>query len=179
MWSQYYCRRPLLLCMWSKELVNCDLRDKNDFIEYYFKRDFRYGSILLQLDIHHKMKMSLRPLKRRLKVLGLNKSHATASAAVIKQIIEREIEGPSMLRDYRSMWNKLRTPNKIIALIGSVMEILREVDPLRSNERRSIRFSYTWMYRCLLPKNYMAQSMQNKQRPKNPSKFLYTSCAAF
>ena len=68
----------------ARKLVNCDLRDKNDFIEYYFKRDFRYGSILLQLDIHHKMKMSLRPLKRRLKVLGLNKSHATASAAIIK-----------------------------------------------------------------------------------------------
>ena len=56
------------------------------------------GMILVQLDIHHKIKMSLRTLKRRLKVLGLNKNHATASAAVIKQIIEREIEDPSMLR---------------------------------------------------------------------------------
>ena len=82
-----------------------DLRDDNDFIEYYFKRGFRYDSILV--DVHHKIKMSLRTLKRRLKELGLNKSHAAASAAVIKQIIEREIEGPSMLRGYRSMWNKL------------------------------------------------------------------------
>ena len=56
------------------------------------------GMILVQLDIHHKIKMSLRTLKRRLKVLGLNKNNATASAAVIKQIIEREIEDPSMLR---------------------------------------------------------------------------------
>ena len=81
--------------------------------------------------------MSLPTLKRRLRVLGLNKSHATASAAVIKQIIEREIEGPSMLRGYRSMWNKLRTTYNIIAPRDSVMEILREADPLRSNERRS------------------------------------------
>ena len=81
--------------------------------------------------------MSLRTLKRRVKVLGLNKSHATASAAVIKQIIEREIEEPSMLRDYRSMWNKLRTTYNIIAPIDSVMEILREADLLHSNERRS------------------------------------------
>ena len=81
--------------------------------------------------------MSLRTLKRRLKVLGLNKSHATAPAAVTKQIIEREIEGPSTLRGYRSMWNKLRTTYNIIAPRDSVMEILREADPLRSNERRS------------------------------------------
>ena len=67
----------------ARKLVNYD---ENDFIEYYFKRGFRYESILVQLDIHHKIKMSLRTLKRRLKVLGLNKNHATASAAVIKQI---------------------------------------------------------------------------------------------
>ena len=81
--------------------------------------------------------MSLRTLKRRLKVLGLNKNHATASAAVIKQIIEREKEGPPMLRGYRSMWKKLRTTYKIIVPRDSVMEILREADPFRSNKRRS------------------------------------------
>ena len=74
--------------------------------------------------------MSLRTLKRRLKVLGLNKSHTTAPAAVIKQIIEREIEGPSMLRGYRSMWNKLRTTYNIITLSGLMkdnLEIWRDV----------------------------------------------------
>ena len=55
----------------------------------------------------------------------------------MKQIIEREIEGPSMSRGYRSMWNKLRTIYNIITPRNSVMKILREVDPLRSNERRS------------------------------------------
>ena len=87
----------------AKKLVNYDLRDENDFIEYYFKTGFRYDSILVQLDIHHKIKMSLCTLKRRLKVLGLNKSHATASSAVIKQIIERETEGPSMLRAFHTV----------------------------------------------------------------------------
>ena len=120
----------------ARKLVNYDLRDENDFIEY-FKRGFKYESILVQLNIHHKLKMILRTLKRCLKVIGLNKSHATASAAVIKQITEREIEGPTMLRGYRSKWNKLRTSYNIIATRDRVMEILREADPLRSNERRS------------------------------------------
>ena len=105
----------------TRKLVNYDLRDENDFIEYYFKRGFKYESILVQLNNHHKLKMSLRTLKRRLKVLGLNKSHVNASAAVIKQIIEREIEGPSMLRGFWSMWNKLRTTYNIIAPRDSVM----------------------------------------------------------
>ena len=121
----------------ARKLVNYGLIDENYFIEYHLKRGFRYELILVQLDIHHKINMSLPTLKRRLKVkvLGLNKGHATASAAVIKQIIEREIEGPSMLRGYRSMWNKLRTTYNIIAPRDSVMEILREADPFRSNER--------------------------------------------
>ena len=110
----------------ARKLVNYDLRDENDYVENYFKRGFRYESILVQLDIHHEIKMNLRTLKRCLKVLGLNKSHATAS-----------VEVPSMLRGYRSMLDKLRTNYNIIAPRDSVMEILREADPLRSNERRS------------------------------------------
>ena len=99
----------------ARKLVNYDLIDENDFIEYHFKKGFSYESILVQLAIHHKIKMSLRTLNRHLKVLGLNKSHATALAVVIKHIIEREIEGPSMLPGYRSMWNKLRKTYNIIA----------------------------------------------------------------
>ena len=121
----------------ARKLVNYDLRDENYFIEYYFKRSFRYELILVQLDIHHKMKMSLHALKRRLKVLGLNKSHATASVAVVKQIIEREIESLSMFCGSWSTWYKLRTTYNIIAPRDSVMEILKEVDPPRSNKRRS------------------------------------------
>ena len=46
----------------ARKLVNYDLRDENDFIEHYFKRGFMYESILVQLHIHHKIKMSLRTL---------------------------------------------------------------------------------------------------------------------
>ena len=62
----------------ARKLVNYDLRDENNFIEYYFKRGLRHESILVRLDIHHKIKMNLLTLERRLKVLGLNKRHATA-----------------------------------------------------------------------------------------------------
>ena len=143
----------------ARKLVSYDLRDENDFIEYYFKRSFRYESILVQLDIHHEIKMSLRTLKRCLKVLGLNKSHATASVEVpsmlrgYRSMLDKlrtnyNIIAPrDMLRGYRSMLDKLRTNYNIIAPRDSVMEILREADPLRSNERRSgnlERRCYCW-----------------------------------
>ena len=55
----------------ARKLVNYDLGDENDFIEYYFKRSFMYESILVQLDIHHKIKMSLRTLLLLLSLLLL------------------------------------------------------------------------------------------------------------
>ena len=76
-------------------------------------------------------------MKRRLKVLGLNKSHTTASAAVLKQIIEREIEGPLMLRGYWSMWNKLRTAYSIIASrVGEklILSVLMKDNPKVSRD---------------------------------------------
>ena len=123
--------------MWSKEIGELWSEGENNYMEDYFKRIFRYELILVQLSIHHKIKMSLHTLKRHFKVPGLNESHATALEAVIKQIIEREIEGLSMLRGYRSMRDKLRATYNIIVPRDSVMEILREVHPLRSIERRS------------------------------------------
>ena len=137
MWYQYCRRRPLLFCMWIKEIAELWSERWERLYRVLFQKRFQVWVDLVQLDIRHKIKMSLRTLKRRLKELGLNKSHAAASAAVIKQIREKEIESPSMLHGYRRMWNKLRTIYNIIAPRDSVMEILREADPLRSNERRS------------------------------------------
>ena len=59
------------------------------------------------------------------------------SLRTLKRRVEKEIEGPSVLHGYRSMCNKLRTTYNIIASRDSVMEIPREVDPLRTSERRS------------------------------------------
>ena len=45
----------------------------------------------------------------------------------MKQIIEREIEDPSILGGYRSISNKVKTTYNIIAPRCNVMKILREV----------------------------------------------------
>ena len=48
----------------ARKLGNYDLGDNNDFVEYYFKRGFRYESILVRLEIQHKIKISLRQINR-------------------------------------------------------------------------------------------------------------------
>ena len=116
MWYQYCRRRPLLFCMWIKEIAELWSERWERLYRVLFQKRFQVWVDLVQLDIRHKIKMSLRTLKRRLKELGLNKSHAAASAAVIKQIREKDIESPSMLHGYRRMWNKLRTIYNIIEL---------------------------------------------------------------
>ena len=64
-------------------------------------------------------------------LLSLNSSeHA------VREIIKREIEGPSSLLGYRRMWNKLRTSYNVTVPQHMVMRILRELDPDASALRR-------------------------------------------
>ena len=45
-------------------------------------------------------------------------------------IFEREVNGPSLLKGYRNMWNKLRVTYGIKVPRDKVMEILRNIDPV-------------------------------------------------
>ena len=46
-------------------------------------------------------------LKRKLKVMELSKI-SNVSDETLHQIIRKEIQGPSVVRGYRSMWSKLK-----------------------------------------------------------------------
>ena len=91
------------------------------------------------LKTYHGISISIRTLKRRLKSLCLKKRESSASEAVVRQIIEQEIEGPFSLKGYRTMWNTLRTRYGIRMQRDTVMRILREIDPQASKSRQSRR----------------------------------------
>ena len=46
-------------------------------------------------------------------------------------IIEREVNGPSSLKGYRNIWNKLRLTYGLTSF-DKVMEMLRNIDPVNS-----------------------------------------------
>ena len=84
-------------------------------------------------------------LKRKLKVMGLSKV-SNVSDENMRQIVRKEIQGPLVVRGYRSMWGKLKTTYGIQVKRDTVMNILREEDPEGTLQRKSrsiIRRVYT------------------------------------
>ena len=113
---------------------------EEDAITEYFYRGFEYTTILQFLQRFHQIEMSLSTLKRRLRTYGLQKRKAEFSEDQVKNIIKQEIENcPSSLLGYRSMWNKLKRTYRINIPRDRVMEILKELDPEATEERKSRR----------------------------------------
>ena len=58
--------------------------------------------------------MNSRTLKRGLHGYGLRRRNEVYSEHEVRELIKREIEGPSSLLGYRAMWRKLRTSYNIV-----------------------------------------------------------------
>ena len=100
---------------------------------------------------YHGITFSLRTLKRRLADHSLNKIGSDISDASLQVIIEREINGPSFLKGYRNIWNKLLVTYGIKVPRDKVMEILRNLDQVNSASRkaRKLRTVLQFIVFCL------------------------------
>ena len=110
--------------------------DERLAIEHYFKRGFRYETIVHFLAEYHGVSMNVRTLKRRLRQYGLRRRNHVHGEHTVREIIKRENEGPSSLLGYRGMWNKLRTTYNVTVPSDIVLQILRELDPDASALRK-------------------------------------------
>ena len=88
------------------------------------------------LKANHNVKISMTSLKQKLKVMGLSKVF-NVSDETVRQIIRKEIQSPSAVRGYRSMWGNLKTTYRIQVKRDTVMNILREEDPEGTLQRKS------------------------------------------
>ena len=95
--------------------------DERSSIEHYFDREFRYDTIVKKKNIEekkvekcHVISMNSRTLKRGLHEYGLRRRNEVYSEHEVRELIKREIEGPSSLLGYRAMWRKLRTSYNIV-----------------------------------------------------------------
>ena len=107
----------------------CPARETRFAIEHYFKGGFCYETIVHFLAEYHGISMNVRTLKRRLRHYGIRRRNHLHSEHTVREIIKREIEGPSSLLGYRGMWNKLRTTYHVTVPRDMVMKILRKLDP--------------------------------------------------
>ena len=76
-----------------------------ELITRYFRQGFVYEKILLFLSNYHGIHMSLRTLKAKLKSLGLQRRSNAADMDVLRDRIQRELDGPGNSAGYRSVWH--------------------------------------------------------------------------
>ena len=95
--------------------------------------------------------------------MQLTKSPNITDEAV-RQIIKRELQGPSAGPGYRFMWYKLKTTYGIQVKRSTVMKILREEDPAGTLLRKS-RFIKQRVYTCEGPNNTWHAEANDKLKP--------------
>ena len=114
-----------------------DLFESSDSEEELIRKYFKYGyndqTICLFLEKFHRIEISLRTLKRRLAQYALKKASTDISDETLCSIIEWEVKGPSSLKGYRNIWNKLRVTYGITVPRDRVMYL---IDPTNSAMRQ-------------------------------------------
>ena len=90
----------------------------------------------MSLEKFYIVAITLRMLKRWLADHRLNKIGSDISDVSLQVIIEREVNGPSSLKGYRNIWNKLRMTYAIKVITDRMIEILRNIDPVNSALRK-------------------------------------------
>ena len=114
--------------------------DERTIIRYYFIQGFKYGVIVIFLRLYHNIVMSERTLKRRLRQYGFKRKDSNITEYALYQVIEDEVAiGPAASLGYRGMWHHLRASFSIRCKRDTVMEMLREIDPEGTENRRARR----------------------------------------
>ena len=82
--------------------------------------------------------MSLATLKQvRLRDYGLSRSYIEVDDQQLREVVQSEISGPGELRGYRAVWHSLRINHYIHVPGNGVANRLRELNPVRTKQRRS------------------------------------------
>ena len=112
--------------------------EEKDLITYYFYKGFQYKEICMFLLKRHGRQMSLRTLKKRVKIYGLQRNNVQYDVDELRNAIRRLIDGYGSFMGYRAVWHSLQ-------LIGvrvpryAVQLLLREIDPEGTEERKAHR----------------------------------------
>ena len=118
-----------------------DSREVRRLIEHYFHCRFQNQ---VRVDFHnnrHAVTMSLSTLKRLLCDYSLGRCGMDVSDHKVREIVQREISGSSELQGYRAVWHSLRVNHHIIVPRERVANILCELNPAKTRERRKRRLA--------------------------------------
>ncbi len=114
--------------------------EEREAIESYFLAGYEYETILCFLSKYHGINHSMSTLKRRLREYGLKRKNAVdIDDNDIAEAIQQELQGPSSVSGYRSMWHTLRLKYGMCVPRDKVQRILKELNPNETEERKHHR----------------------------------------
>ena len=128
-WSLEHCSR-----------LSDKMEEEEEAIRYYFQRNYSYNTILDFLNEFHGINMSKRTLLNRLRGYGLSRRSRNINVDVLRDHINRELQGSGNLLGYRAMWRRLHLKYEINVPRFAVEELLREIDPKVSEAEELIDF---------------------------------------
>ena len=116
--------------------------DRNDstneraILESLFYKGYEYNEIINLLKAQHSMRMSMRTLKRRLKLYNLSRNDVEFDPGCLQNMVVEILDGPGISRGYRSIWHTLQ--RKGVRVPRSVVEkMVRELNPDGVEERKA------------------------------------------
>lgn len=108
---------------------------RDDLIEHYFRLGIQYSEILHFLSALHGITLSLRQLKRILKLRDLSRNHYSSLNDIVDGI-ESELSGSGKLVGYRAMHQRITMWHGLSVSRETVRILLKNLDPV-GVERRS------------------------------------------
>jgi hypothetical protein len=102
--------------------------EEQEAIESYFLAGYEYETILCFLSKYHGINHSMSTLKRRLREYGLKRKNAVdIDDNDIVEAIQQELQGPSCVSGYRSMWHTLQLKYGLYVPRDKVQRILKSL----------------------------------------------------
>ncbi|KAJ8685200.1 hypothetical protein QAD02_020993 [Eretmocerus hayati] len=130
-----------------------DLFVRVEVRKYFYKR-YTYKEMIRMLKKCSNIQISLRNLKRLLKEMNLKrKSVIESPVGLLRTAILQELDGQGADIGYRPMWQRLRGEYFLDVKQQTVLEIMRELDPLGIERRSRYRLKRR-IYKVLGP-NHM------------------------
>ena len=112
--------------------------DIDEAITYYYNLRYTTQTIRCFLEKYNGFIISIRSLERKIRKLGLKKCDSAVPDDLVRQIISREIQGPSSLRGYRMMWGRLRCNYGLRVPRDQVMQFYIHTYFLKNNVYKNI-----------------------------------------
>ncbi|XP_065680522.1 uncharacterized protein LOC136094498 [Hydra vulgaris] len=134
--TEFFCPRCGERRKRSEEETSIQNNFTEELIKHYVHKGMQYKKIVFLLSRYHGLEISVSTLKRYLNKMGLKRKNRLFENTSIRRLIETEVQTFAGIKGYRSIWHTLRISYGISINRDDVMNILRQINPAQSENRK-------------------------------------------